>query len=76
MEFTSVITSFLTAYQVYLIPLFALGIIMMIIPTYSMAFAAFSIIMFVLYSIMGLEIFVHLAIASIVIAFIVKYLGL
>jgi len=76
MEFTSIITSFLSTYEVYLIPLFALGIIMMIMPTYSLAFAAFSIIMFVLYFIMGLEIFVHLAIASIVIAFIVKYLGL
>jgi hypothetical protein len=76
MDFLSVAFSFFTTYETLLLPLFTLGITNMIVNSYSLAFGLFSIMMFALFIYLGVAVYSYIAVAGIVMAFILKYVGM
>lgn len=75
MEFITYASQFFTTYIALLLPFFILGIANYIAPTYSYAFALFSVFSFALYFMLSMDIFVYFAIGGIAIAFALKWLG-
>jgi hypothetical protein len=67
---------FLNAYGIYIYPAFVIGIILHLIGKISMALIAFSIAMFVMYFVMGFALYAQIAVASLIFAFVAKYLGI
>lgn len=76
MDFVTIILQFFTAYETVLLPLLALGLTNLIVNTYSLAFGLFSVLCFGLFLYFGIAIYAYIAIAGILLAFTLKYLGL
>lgn len=75
MDFITMVSQFFTTYMMILMPFFMLGLANMLAPTFSYAFALFSIFSLSLYFVLSEIMFVYFAIGGIAVAVALKWLG-
>ncbi len=76
MDFVVLAFEFFFTYQPILLSAFVLGLCQMLTSTFSVGFGIYSVLSLILFFVFGLDIYLYIAIASVILTFILKMIGL